>query len=1256
MDVTAGSVLAVWQRRADVRGLCLSYEPRYLRFFQARFARLQDRLTISSLRLDKKSNLSKTMMKGNSNSPSRRLARVFGSLLLVALLPGPAAATPLRVVTYNIHGGHGDLAGNLTTFRDTMLSGEDVLCLQEVPVGGNWNTVKSVFPEYPHTFQTVNTTTGWIWPWESQQQTSVAILSKHPFQLTHSQLIQIDPGGDEWERHAQHVRIDPGTGAVDVFNFHNTYNWFENDYESEQAGLAKFRDYVSGRLGVATPADAGRLVMAGDFNLLAAKVAAILPTPSRASNGLDHVCSVLTFTSKGTYGTYGAGLSDHNAVWAVANAGSSACDMLSFTIDGMTGIIDGTDVTVTVPFGTDVTTLDPTFTLSPGATADPPSGTTRNFTTPQSYTITARDGLTTRTYTAAVHQAAPPGVTWDTAPGMVGTGDSAVTGGAGIWDTNNGNWTVDAGANNIAWINGNNDTAIFGGTAGTVTVATGGVTVGGLQFNTNNYLVGGDPINFGAAGGINVSTGTSKITAAITSSFGLTKTGSGTVLLKTMQNTLTGNISVQGGTLFIGADSADNISRRLGSGNFTGDIDIASGATFQFWTGVSEAQEFSGVISGAGNVRLAYKGNYTLSGDNTYTGKTTVHGEYNGNTATLNVSSFNSVNGGSPPLASSSLGAPTTVANGTVDIGRTGMQASAILNYTGPGETTDRVMNLVSSGNSQRKGVSNLGSGTLTFTSPWIGPVGVNNNTIPITTNADMILNGSVPDNFLALEKRGNAKLSLSGPCTIYNNVSLHAGTLEVDSEINDGGVYAGAIGTGPGDGGTNFINVPAGTPIAVGMSIVHPRLAPGTTVVGITDINANPIIAQISSNSDATNRAETGYIGFNGALGIIPPTAGKLRWFGDATLKYDGPDDSTNRNFTIDNTFTSTWEIITGSTLEVSGATTNTTGKITKTGAGTLILSGNLLHDGVNNVDAGTLLINGNSSGMTGDVNVNNTAILGGSGTIGGSVVVGSTAGLAPGTSIGTLTIAGDLDISAMAGVANAGVLNIDLDTIAASDRIATGTVNIGTGVLNFADFNFTAHGGLENGTYTLISSGAAVSGTLDTTPANLTGTIGAGPATGTLRISGSGTNIELVVSSVGGLTGYALWASANAPSPQTPDQDYDLDGVSNAVEFVLGGDKDTNDLGKLPEVGDDGTNMIFSFERDQDSIDASVSVEIEVGTDLGSWPDSYTVGADTDGSDAGVTVSKDDPESGTDTVTLSVTKAPDTRKFARLKVVIAP
>jgi tyrosine phenol-lyase len=38
MDVTAESVIKVFEHREKVRGLAFTYEPDYLRFFQARFA------------------------------------------------------------------------------------------------------------------------------------------------------------------------------------------------------------------------------------------------------------------------------------------------------------------------------------------------------------------------------------------------------------------------------------------------------------------------------------------------------------------------------------------------------------------------------------------------------------------------------------------------------------------------------------------------------------------------------------------------------------------------------------------------------------------------------------------------------------------------------------------------------------------------------------------------------------------------------------------------------------------------------------------------------------------------------------------------------------------------------------------------------------------------------------------------------------------------------------------------------------------
>jgi hypothetical protein len=66
--------------------------------------------------------------------------------------------------------------------------------------------------------------------------------------------------------------------------------------------------------------------------------------------------------------------------------------MLTFTLPGVfSHAVSGNRIAVSVPAHTDVNALAPTFTLSPLAAAVPPSGTTRDFTRPQSYTLTAQD-------------------------------------------------------------------------------------------------------------------------------------------------------------------------------------------------------------------------------------------------------------------------------------------------------------------------------------------------------------------------------------------------------------------------------------------------------------------------------------------------------------------------------------------------------------------------------------------------------------------------------------------------------------------------------------------------------------------------------------------------------------------------------------------------------------------------------------------------------------------------------------------------
>jgi len=84
---------------------------------------------------------------------------------------------------------------------------------------------------------------------------------------------------------------------------------------------------------------------------------------------------------------------------------------VTFPGNGLAWASDGTgfNLLIVVPSTTSLTALAPTFTLSPFATCAPASGTARNFTTPQTYTVTAQDG-STQAYTIAVQKSTNTGV------------------------------------------------------------------------------------------------------------------------------------------------------------------------------------------------------------------------------------------------------------------------------------------------------------------------------------------------------------------------------------------------------------------------------------------------------------------------------------------------------------------------------------------------------------------------------------------------------------------------------------------------------------------------------------------------------------------------------------------------------------------------------------------------------------------------------------------------------------------------------
>ena len=61
----------------------------------------------------------------------------------------------------------------------------------------------------------------------------------------------------------------------------------------------------------------------------------------------------------------------------------------------------------TVPYGTDVTSLSPTYTVSSGATCDKASGSTHNFINPVTYSVFSSDNAITNVYTVTVNLYVP---------------------------------------------------------------------------------------------------------------------------------------------------------------------------------------------------------------------------------------------------------------------------------------------------------------------------------------------------------------------------------------------------------------------------------------------------------------------------------------------------------------------------------------------------------------------------------------------------------------------------------------------------------------------------------------------------------------------------------------------------------------------------------------------------------------------------------------------------------------------------------
>lgn len=513
-------------------------------------------------------------------------------------------------------------------------------------------------------------------------------------------------------------------------------------------------------------------------------------------------------------------------------------------------------------------------------------------------------------------------------------------------------------------------------------------------------------------------------------------------------------------------------------------------------------------------------------------------------------------------------------------------------------------------------------------------------SSLSVDASADYTFTGSgTLTGITGLEKSGSGNLTLATANSYTGDTTVNAGTLTL-----------GAIGAVPGAAGSGIVTLAGGTVDLNGFSATFNEFS-GAGVVDTTAGTASTLT--LANSGDSTF---SGYFqNTAGSLTLVKGGFGLLTLSGNSTHS-GGTFIGINNNGTRVGT-------IRAVSSQALGSGPVTIGSGGNDASATLEVDG-----GITLANAITLPGRNNSSLILDNVSGNNSLTGAFTLTTGGTEYsIGSAAG--------TLTL-GSVGNPIIAAIPNSATRNLNLG--GAGNGIIVGDLNLTNGTLNMqinksGAGTWSIAGALLFTGNTTVTEGILSIATDDVFDDNSTVTLASNSS---LNLTHNGTDqvgvliIDNITQPDGDYTfgtgklrvgnpsaGYADWASTHAPTGD-PDDDFDGDGVANAVEYVLGGTKDSQDSNKLPTLATSGGNLVLTFVRDQLSIDGSTTVQVQVGTNLIDWPlgSTYNVPDAAASASPGVSVIKDSPTSGKDTVILSISQAPDLQKFARLKVIATP
>jgi autotransporter-associated beta strand protein len=863
-------------------------------------------------------------------------------------------------------------------------------------------------------------------------------------------------------------------------------------------------------------------------------------------------------------------LGGNNAIPTGAGKGdvsvSSTLDLNSYsvTINGLNGAGTVNDVTGA---GT------PTFTVGNNGVTSSFSGQIKNSTGTVALTKTGAGALTlsgANTYggtttlsagTLVINNATAIGSGTFTIGG-VSTIDN--TSGSSITLSNNNtqNWNGDfsfTGTNDLNMGTG----AVTLGATRTVTVTNGNLTVGGIIGDGGNVR-------------------------------GIIKAGAG-ILTLTGTNTFTGDLVILAGTVSGNSSQAFGASgthTAITLGNTSGSLDatvVGSGAvSYGNYITVANGNTGKATISNSANcifvdpVYLGTTGTHDVyftstnsnsleqdygfsgSGGNIYlnaTGSGVITlGLSNGTFPAYLASTFYNVGVGTATnvlragLASSNLGViqnsstsaitvsgdialntPTTLTNnGGALLSVTGAVNGAGSLVCQNNTSTANAITISGSGVSNAA-VSNTGTGTgATLISAVIGGTSTmlqNSATSPLTLTNTNTYSGTTTISAGTISANATAALGNGGGTnTLIFNTS--GGTLQAAGTITSPATRAVTLtSAGTFDNNGNAISI-AGN---IGGAGELTKMGAGTLTLsgtnnytGPTTVNGGTLAAG-STTAFGTNSAMTlnnnsgagiDITGFNNSIGSLTGgggTGGNVT-LGGATLTIGG--DGT-------------------SPAAYGGAISGTGGKITKTGAGTLTLSGNSnSYTGGTTVGAGTLLATNTSGSATGTGSV--TLNSGTYGTLGGTGIISGAVDATNGTLTPGISGPGKLTTTAASATAltmNASsVLNVDVGTL--SDTIAcTGAAS---NVTIAGTVNASAAAGFAAGTYVIITCTGAIGGSFTTVnvPGGYSGSISVNNAI-------SPRTVSLVIT-----TNTKEWKSATSGDPWNTAGNWNPNGVpaSNA------------------------------------------------------------------------------------------------------------